>query len=101
MGTVEGQLGITGGGDLGRFGMNRGPIRDPLGDFFLTHEGDYGVILGPLWAYRRRMAGMMRVVAGLMVSLSTPSGPISRKYTFFQRILLFKEATRAPGKVCS
>ena len=68
---------------------------------FLAHEGDFGVILGPLWAYKRRMAGMMRVVAGLMVSLSAPSGPISRKYKFLPRILLFKEATKVPEKVCN
>ena len=38
-----------------------------------------------------RMAGMMRVVAGLMVSLSAPRGPINRKYTFLRRILLVQD----------
>ena len=72
----------------------------------MAYEGDFeslwvhlGVNLGPLWAYRRRMAGTTCAVAGLMVSLSAPSGPISRKYTFSPRILLFKEATGVPGKV--
>ena len=37
------------------------------------------------------MAGMMCVVAGLMVSLSAPNGSISRKYTFLQRFLLVKD----------
>ena len=57
----------------------------------LAYGGDFGVILGPVWAYKRRMAGMMRVVAGLMVSLSAPRGPINRKYTFLQRILLVQD----------
>ena len=39
------------------------------------------------------MAGMMCVVAGLMVSWSAPNGSISRKYTFLQRFLLVEEAT--------
>ena len=50
----------------------------------LAYGGDFGVILGPVWAYKRRMAGMMRVVAGLMVSLSAPRGPINRKYTYLR-----------------
>ena len=29
-----------------------------------------------------------------------PSGPINRKDTFCRRFLLFKGATRTPGKVC-
>ena len=45
----------------------------------------FGVSLGPVWACKRRMAGMMCVVAGLMVSLSAPRGPINRKYTFLRR----------------
>ena len=57
----------------------------------LAYGGDFGVIVGPLWAYKRRMAGMMRVVAGLMVSLSAPRGPINRKYTFLRRILLVQD----------
>ena len=54
----------------------------------LAYGGDFGVILGALWAYKRRIAGMMRVVVGLMVPLSAPRGPINRKYTFLRRILL-------------
>ena len=44
--------------------------------------GGFDVILGPLWAYKRRMAGMMHVVAGLMVSLSAPRGLINSKHAF-------------------
>ena len=58
---------------------------------FLTHEDDFGVILGPLWAYKRRMVDMMRVVAGLMVALSAPRGPVNRKYTFLRVILLVQD----------
>ena len=50
----------------------------------MAHECDFGIILGPLWAYKRRMAGMTRVVAGLMVALSAPRGHVNRKYTFLQ-----------------
>ena len=57
----------------------------------LAYGGDFDVILGPLWAYKRRMAGMMRVVAGLMVSLSAPRGLINSKHTFLQRILRGQE----------
>ena len=67
---------------------------DQFGGHFgvcLAYGGDFGVILGPLWAYKRRMAGMMRVVAGLMVSLSAPRGPINRKYTFLRRILFVQD----------
>ena len=39
------------------------------------------------------MACTMCIVAGLMVSLSDPNGPINSKYTFFQRFLPFKGAT--------
>ena len=51
----------------------------------------FGVALEPLWAYRRRMAGMMCVVAGLMASWSAPNGSINRKYTFYRWILLVQE----------
>ena len=51
----------------------------------------FGVTLGPLWAYGRRMAGMMGVVASLMVPLSAPNGLISSKYTFCRRFLLVTE----------
>ena len=51
----------------------------------------FGVTLGPLWAYGRRMAGMMHVVASLMVPLSAPIGLISSKYTFVRRFLLVPE----------
>ena len=64
-----------------------GQFEDHFG-ICLAYGGDIGVILGPVWAYKRRMAGMMRVVASLMVSLSAPRGPINRKYTFSPRILL-------------
>ena len=37
------------------------------------------------------MAGMMRVVAGVMVSLSALRGPINRKSTFLRRILLVQD----------
>ena len=47
----------------------------------------FGVTLEPLWAYGRRMAGMMGVVASLMVPLSAPIGLISSKYTFCRRFL--------------
>ena len=57
----------------------------------LAYGGDFWVILGALWAYKRRMAGMMHVVASLMVPLSAPIGLISSKYTFFQRFLLVPE----------
>ena len=63
----------------------------------LAYGGDFGVILGPVWAYKRRMAGMMCVVAGLMVSVSAPRGPINRKYTFLQRILLVQDGLRGLG----
>ena len=51
----------------------------------------FGVTLEPLWAHGRRMAGMMGVVASLMVPLSAPIGLISSKYTFFQRFLLVQD----------
>ena len=57
----------------------------------------FGVTLEPLWAYRRRMAGMMGVVASLMVSLSAPNGPINRKYTFFQRFFGFPRGHEYAG----
>ena len=47
--------------------------------------------MGPLWAYRRGMACMMCIVAGLMVSLFDPNGPINRKYTFLRVILRVQE----------
>ena len=68
---------------MGRFGVALGSL--------LAYEGEFGSTLGQLWAYRRRMAGMMCVVAGLMVSLSAPRGPINRKYTFVQGILLVQD----------
>ena len=37
------------------------------------------------------MAGMMGVVASLMVPLSAPIGLISSKYTFYRRFLLVPE----------
>ena len=37
------------------------------------------------------MAGMMCVVAGLMVSLSAPNGSINREYTFLRMTLLVHE----------
>ena len=52
--------------------------------------GHFGVTLGSLWAYRRRMACMMCIVAGLMVSFLVPNGSISKLYTFLRRILLVK-----------
>ena len=52
---------------------------------------DFGVILAPLWAYKRRMAGMMHVVAGVMVSLSAPRGLINSKHRFLRRILRGQE----------
>ena len=55
--------------------------------------------MGPLWAYRRRMACMMCIVAGLMVSLFVPNGSINKLYSFLRRILLVTEATRTPEKV--
>ena len=51
----------------------------------------FGVTLEPLWAYGRRMAGMMGVVASLMVPLSAPIGLISSKYTFCRRFFLVPE----------
>ena len=39
--------------------------------------------MGSLWAYTRRMVGIMCVVAGMMVSWSAPDGSIDSKYTFF------------------
>ena len=57
----------------------------------LAYGGDFDVISGPLRAYKRRMAGMMRVVAGLMVSLSASRGLINSKHTFLRRILRGQE----------
>ena len=42
------------------------------------------------------MAGMMCVVAGLMVSLSAPNGSISRKYTFLQRFFACQRSLEDP-----
>ena len=57
----------------------------------LANGGDFDIILGPLCAYKGRMAGMMRVVAGLMVSLSAPRGLINSKHQFWRRILKGQE----------
>ena len=51
----------------------------------------FRVTLEPLWAYGRRMAGMMGVVVSLMVPLSAPIGLISSKYTFCRGFLLVPE----------
>ena len=75
---------------MGRFGVDVGSL--------LAYEGEFGFTLGALWAYRRRMAGMMCVVAGLMVSLFVPNRSINKIYPFLRRILLVKEARRIPGK---
>ena len=37
------------------------------------------------------MAGMMCIVAGLMVSLSVPNGSINKIYSFLRRILLVQD----------
>ena len=44
------------------------------------------------------MAGMMRVVAGFMVSLSAPRGRINRKYTFLRRILLVHDVPEGASR---
>ena len=46
--------------------------------------------MGPLYAYRCRMACMMCIIAGLMVSLLVPNGSINKLYSFLPRILLVK-----------
>ena len=53
----------------------------------------FGVTLEQFWAHRRRMAGIMGVVASLMVSLSAPGGSINRKIHILRRILFVKQAT--------
>ena len=63
----------------------------------LAYGGGFGVILGALWAYKRRMAGMMHVVAGLMVSLSAPREPINRKYTFCEGFCLSRMGLSTPA----
>ena len=53
------------------------------------------------------MAGMMRAVAGLMVSLSAPVGLVNSKSSLLRKILLVEEATTIlidgleTWKVCS
>ena len=61
----------------------------------------FGVTLEQFWAHRRRMAGIMDVVASLMVSLSAPNGSINRKYTFCRRFLLVKTGLSTPGGLAS
>ena len=56
------------------------------------------VTLGSLWAYRRRMACMMCIVAGLMLSLFDPNGPINRKYTFLLVILRVQEGPEGANR---
>ena len=53
--------------------------------------GHFGVTLWPLWAYRRRMAGMMCVVAGLMVSWSDPNGS-KNKISIFAKDFAFQKS---------
>ena len=51
----------------------------------------FGATLGSHWAYRRRIAGMICVVAGLMVSWSAPNGSQNKLYSFPRRILLVQD----------
>ena len=78
----------------GEFGVDLGLLWDVFWHMRATWGTlllHFGVTLGPLWAYGRRMAGMMCIFAGLMVSLSAPNGSINRKYTFLQRFCLSKK----------
>ena len=69
----------------------------------LSHFGSLwvhlGVNLGPLWAYRGRMACMMCIVAGLIVSWSDPNGSKNKIYSLLRTILPFKKATSSPEKL--
>ena len=82
----------------GQFGVVFGGKEGPVTPGERTSEQSgvhFGVTLGSLWAYRRRMACMMCIVAGLMGSLSDPNGPINRKYTFSQGFLILLQITGA------
>ena len=61
----------------------------------------FGGTLGALWAYRRRMACMMCIVAGLMVSVFVPNGSIDKIYTFSRRIMLVKGTASNRGPAAS
>ena len=79
----------------GRFGVTLGSL--------LAYEADCGFPLVSFWGHilasRRRMACVMCIVAGLMVSLLVPNGSINKLYSFLRKILLVTEATGTPGKV--
>ena len=64
-----------GGVALGSLRDNFWHMKVTLGALWLH----FGVNLELFWAYRRRMTGMMGVVASLMASLSAPIGSINRK----------------------